>query len=156
METFGNMADMPTSGFTLPHSQPSTTGQGMGNPVSKSPMRKLVAIPVFTFISMSVVFAFLWDSMAVPVLLAVLVAVVMLPASMPAAHLQSEAVTVEHLLPVGMFILAEVTGILTGIYTYEMYSAPFYAMSLGRMPLLSKQELHSSLAIALAPTRRAP
>lgn len=105
-------------------------------PVQQPPLRapalSLVAAPLFIFVATSIAFAVLWQAMPLPAVLAMVFLLAALPMSMPVAHIKAGAVAAGALLPIGVCLLALVSGALTGIYAYEAYLHPFFAMSLGR------------------------
>jgi len=98
----------------------------------QSPARSLLVVPLLVYLITSLVFALLWDAMPLPALISILSLLIALPVSMPRSYIKAGAVAKGSLLPLGLCMLAVIGGMLTGVYTYEMYTSPLYAIALGR------------------------
>jgi len=73
-----------------------------------------------------------WSSDFLPLALTAVALLAGLPASLPPRHSRRGATPGAKLLPAGMCLLAAVSGVVIGVYTYENYMAPFYAIGFGR------------------------
>lgn len=138
----GYPAAYPAAAAVLPEgatplaqaNQPFAThaGKNVQQPALPRPARSLLAAPLLVFVTTSIGCACFWQLAPLPAAIAVLVLLVALPVSMPAAHIRAGAVAAGALLPVGICLLALVMGALTGIYAYEVHMRSFYSISLGR------------------------
>lgn len=96
-----------------------------------TPLRSLVAAPLVAFVATCLAFLFLWSAMPLPALLAVLFLLAALPVSMPSAYIKAGALAVGAVLPVGMCLLGVICGMLAGVYGFESYISPYYAIAMG-------------------------
>jgi len=109
------------------------TQQGVRSDLGPSRVVSLFVVPLVAFVVVSIAFAFLWDVMPLPVLVAALVLLIALSKGVPPSSFRGKSLGVgsEGLLPMGMSMWAILSGMLTGIYSFEMHVSQFYAMALG-------------------------
>jgi len=115
--------------------EPAPLPLGKGAPQAgpaKPPMLSLIAAPFVVFTASCVAYMLFWCYTMLPLGLTAVALVVGLTAGLPPPHRRDAATPGAKLLPAGMCLLGAVAGVVMGVYTYEFYLAPFYAMGFGR------------------------